>query len=582
MWWSDTATGGLLSPELERIGRRVVRLGVLVTWVGVVGIVPVSLLAADVQSLPVFVGCVLLLAALNLVVGGHDWGRSIREGTAPVRAEIWALVLVTVVTANLAVAIPRPGSWLYFLVIAAYFALLLPPPRAARLVVLSLAAAIGVGLSAGASSAVMATSGLGIALVSLLGAGTADMIGRVVTVSERRAQLLAVVAASAQTVTSLDPEEVPERVVDAVMQLGFDVAVVSERNGDEHGVTVERSRLGPVFDPGPLPMGPMVRQAVATREVQVREHYLSGARPNPQLHAHGVDAVVVAPVVVDQEVVALLVGGLRTATIDRSRVEAFRLLGGMLSHSLANARRFERERAAVATLDELGRLKDDFLSNVSHELRTPITVILGGLQTLQQHEEQLDPATRRDLMRRAVANAESLQSTLGALLEFARIERGGVGTRLQVVDLAQLTHRSLDRLSSMLAEHHVAVHTDGAAPVRAAVDQLDRVIDNLLLNAARHTPPGTHVDVYVQVRDHLVRVEVVDDGPGVAPEDLPHVTDRFFRGGPGNTRQSRGLGLGLALAQTILEAHGSGLEIWSAPEAGSRFAFQLPRARSRG
>lgn len=573
------SAGGLLSPDLDEIGRRVVRLGVAITWVGLVGAGAGSLvLTEDVRSLSVLVVALVLLAGVNLLVARHDWSRAITDGTAPARAEAWALAFLVVATVNLAVAIPRPGAWLYFLVIAGFFALLLPAVRAVRVVGLSLLAAVGVEALVGVGPPVLVTSALGITLAAALAHGTGDMVGRVVAESRRRARLLGTVAQSAQTVAILDPDAVPHRVADAAMELGFDVVLVSERAGDHHRMVVERSRVGPVFGGESLPLGDLVREAVAARTPVVRDHYLEGPRPNPRLEARGIDAVVISPVIVDREVVALFVGGLQVPVLDRPRLEAFTLLGGLLSPALANARRFEREQAAVATLDELGRLKDDFISNVSHELRTPITVILGGLQTLQLYEDQMDATVRRDLVRRAVANAESLQSTLGSLLEFARVARDGPGSELAPVDLSRVTSASVDRLDSLLVDHDVRVRADDGAVVHATADQLDRVVDNLLLNAARHTPPGSLVDVRVVVAGTRVRVEVEDDGPGVAPEDVPRLTDRFFRGGPGTTRPSRGLGLGLALAQSILEAHGSSLDVWSRPGVGTRVAFELPTA----
>lgn len=534
--------------------------------------------AQDVRSLPVFAVSMVLLLVTAVVVARHDWEGATLAGRAHEHAEVWALAMVAIVTVNLSVAIPRPGSWLYMLIIATFFAVLLPTPRAVRVTVLSLAGAVVVELAAGGDSAVVVTAAVVIVVVGLVAHGIGDMVARVLSDARRRAGLIATVAESAELVSTLDLSEVPERVADAAIQLDFDVVAITERVAGGHQLLVERSRLGPVFGDAPFPLGTMIREVVESRRQVVRQHYLAGPSPNPQLQAKGIDACVVSPVIVDGEVVALFVGGVRASEIDQSQLEAFTLLGRLLSQGIGNARRFAHERAAVAELDELGRLKDDFLSNVSHELRTPITVILGGLLTLQTHGETLPASTRQDLMRRAVANAETLQSTLGALLEFARIERGEVDTSLQKVDLASLAQTALDRLSSVLDDHEVTVACDPSVVVRAAAGQLDRVVDNLLLNAARHTPPGTRVAVRVFADGGRACVQVEDDGPGVAPADVPRLTDRFFRGGHSTTRGSRGLGLGLALAQRILEAHGSRVDVWSEPGVGARFSFELPLA----
>lgn len=571
------ATTGLLTPDLGRSARRLVGVGVIGTWLGILVAGPLNLLlGTDIRSLPVLLTGLGLLALVTVAVWHHDWEGAIADGQASRRAEVWAVVVLAITTSNVVLAIPREGSWLYFVAIATYFALLLPARATVRVMVLSTAGLVAWGVAAAVQGPIIVTAALGGVLLSLVAHGTAGMLARVIGESDRRARALATVAQSARAVASLDADVVPERVADAGIQLGFDAVYVSRWHGDGHEAVAVRSRGIPPFERGPLPVGPVVRAAVASREPVVVEHYLSSHGPHPAIVRFGIDAVVVVPVLLDDEVVELLAGGMVAPRVEPLQVEALVLLAGLLGQSLRNARQYERERAAVATLDELGRLKDDFISNVSHELRTPITVIIGGLQTLYDHRGDLTGERSETLLRRALANGKALETTLEALLEFAQVERSGVDAGLVRVDLVTLVHESVDRLSGLLAGHDVRVEVPTEAPVRVVPHQLDRVVDNLLLNAARHTPEGTNVWVRATRSDGRVRVEVADDGPGIAAEDLPRVTDRFFRGGHGDTRGTRGLGLGLTLAQTILEAHGSELQISSPPGQGARFAFELP------
>lgn len=564
---------------MGQIGRRLVDLGVVAGWVGVLGTVLLSLLVTtDIRSMPVFAVCMVALAAVMAAAWRHDWDRAIEAGIAPRHAELWGVLSVGIVTANVSLAIPRRGSWLYFVVLALYFSLLLPQWPAVRVALLAMAGLVTWGLAGDVPTPTIVTATLGGVLIAMVAHGTADVLARVVSESERRAQALASVAQSARAVASLNPDVVPQRVADAAINLGFDAVYVSRWRDEGHEAVAVRARGIPPFQFGPLPVGPVVRAAVASREPVVREQYLSSPDAHPVMRRYGIDAVVAVPVVLDGEVVKVLSGGMRAPRIEPLQVEALILLGGLLGQSLRNARRYERERVAVATLDELGRLKDDFISNVSHELRTPITVIIGGLQTLYERRQDLTDETRETLLRRALANGETLKTTLEALLEFAHVERGGVDAGLTRVDLVALVHGSVDRLSSLLAGHDLRVDASAEAVVSVARHQLDRVIDNLLLNAVRHTPEGTTVMVRVRVHGQRARLEVADDGPGIQPKDLPHITDRFFRGGDGDTRGTRGLGLGLTLAHTILEAHGSQLEVSSSPGQGATFAFELPVA----
>lgn len=570
---------GLLTPELEPIALRFVRLGVVVAVFAVLALGPVGLLVTeDVQSVPAFVGLLVALLAIAGVVERHDWASAIAQGRASRHAEWWAYAVLVVTTTQVLVAIPRSGSWLYHLVIAGYFAVLLPVRPAARVLVAALAGlVVAEALAAGTGAPQVLTAAVGVTMVAAVAHATAEVVVRVVGESDRRAQMLATVAQSSRAVASLDPDEVPRRVADAGIQLGFDAILVSEVGDDHHRVMVERSRIGPVFRDPTMPIGPMVEAVVRERRTHTRDRYLQGPSPNPHLLERGIDAVAVSPVIVEGEVVAVLVGGRTAPRLDPAQTEAFTLLGELLAQSLANARRFERERAAVATLDALGRLKDDLVSNVSHELRTPITVITGSLQTLDRRGPHLPEEVRARLFRSAVSNGEVLQATLESLLEFSRAEQGRrTDEQRHEVDVAEVVRGSAERLESLLVDHDLHLDVPRPAVVPVVPDQLDRVVDNLLLNAARHTPEGTRVHVRVRGGPGGVRVEVADDGPGIDPGDVPHLTDRFFRGGESTTRSTRGLGLGLALVQRILVAHDSRLQVDSTPGEGTCFWFDLP------
>lgn len=229
-------------------------------------------------------------------------------------------------------------------------------------------------------------------------------------------------------------------------------------------------------------------------------------------------------------------------------------------------------------LHRLDSARDDYVSSVSHELRTPLTVILGMARTLDERWDELEDAARRQIASRVAASARGLEGIVSALLDLARIERGGLDPEFGPVGLADAVDEALARLAPLLDDHVVRTDVNRATIVHTDPRLLERVLDNLVTNATRHTPPGTTVLVVARVDGSRVRVEVKDDGPGIPPEDVARLGQQFFRGSAGQDRDRDGLGLGLALVVEVLRAMGEELEVASAVGKGATFAFGLPVA----
>ncbi|MEX0836390.1 MAG: ATP-binding protein, partial [Nitriliruptor sp.] len=284
---------------------------------------------------------------------------------------------------------------------------------------------------------------------------------------------------------------------------------------------------------------------------------------------------VAVPVRVDGEVAAVLFAGRRELGLTTGQVEAVELLAEEAGTALQRARGFAAGSATVAELRRLDERTHDFVSTVSHELRTPMTVIDGLGQTLERRWTDLDHVRRADLLRRIDENAERLAAMVRSLLDSSALEQGRIEPRLETVHLGACIAAVLGRLAPLLDEHPTRVDVDVDQRVEADPSLLQHVLENLLSNAARHTPPGTAVLVRARPTDGDVEVEVYDEGPGITPQDLPHVLERFYRAGEPTTRPSGGLGLGLALSQQIVEAHGRELTVTSELGIGTRFAFRL-------
>ncbi|MFA5786206.1 MAG: ATP-binding protein [Actinomycetota bacterium] len=222
----------------------------------------------------------------------------------------------------------------------------------------------------------------------------------------------------------------------------------------------------------------------------------------------------------------------------------------------------------------LQEMRDAFLSAVSHELRTPLTAVVGFAETLQRMES-LSPDRRSFLLNRLVANAGRLERLLGDLLDVDRLSRGVLEPRYQPTDLAQLAARVV-RETCVSAR---TVHVD-ARPSVAEVDPaiIERVVENLLANAARHTPEGSRIWVRTWPEQDQVLIAVEDDGPGVPPGLRSAVFQPFYRG-PSAPTHAPGVGIGLALVARFAELHGGRVWVEERAGGGASFRVALPAHR---
>ncbi|MBI3911229.1 MAG: HAMP domain-containing protein [Armatimonadetes bacterium] len=236
----------------------------------------------------------------------------------------------------------------------------------------------------------------------------------------------------------------------------------------------------------------------------------------------------------------------------------------------------------VTRVRELDRLKDEFISIASHELRTPLTSMQMAVQLLA--EGSAGPLTDRQerLVRMAASDAERLDRLARDLLDLTRLEAGTAVPNRRPVSPADVVQLAVGPLRPGAAAKGVAleINVDAVLPlVFGDLDQLSRVVGNLVENAIRHTPGGGHVGVTAQPEGGEMHFTVSDTGEGIPPEYLPRVFERFVQV-PGAT--AGGAGLGLPIAKKIVEAHGGRIWAESGPERGSRFHFTVPVADQDG
>ena len=241
----------------------------------------------------------------------------------------------------------------------------------------------------------------------------------------------------------------------------------------------------------------------------------------------------------------------------------------MTFHDLTPLRRVEEMRA-------------DFVANASHELRTPLAALLGFIETLQGSARD-DAKARERFLAIMQEQARRMARLIDDLLSLSRIELNAHRRPDTPVDLVPIVRQVVDGLQTLARDRGVTVTIDtvNAVPVLADRDELVRIFENLVENALKYGAAGRRVDIKIGPGasadgEPEAQVSVRDYGPGIAPEHLPRLTERFYRVDVTESRAQGGTGLGLALVKHILNRHRGRLTIDSAPGAGATFTVHLP------
>jgi len=249
----------------------------------------------------------------------------------------------------------------------------------------------------------------------------------------------------------------------------------------------------------------------------------------------------------------------------------------------AVARSFNRMAEELAIRAEALAVSDkarrQLLADVSHELMTPLTAMRGYVETLSMPELQLDDATAQRYLAIVTEETHRLEHIIGDLLDLARLEGGGGTMRKETVDVTWLFERVAMRHERELRERRVTLVqrvADGAAHVVGDPDRLEQALQNLAANALRHIEDGGQITLEAEPG---VRLRVRDTGPGIAPEHLPLIFDRFYKIDAAR-KASGGSGLGLSIVKAIVERHGGTIAAYndstSSNHRGAVFEIVLP------
>ena len=233
----------------------------------------------------------------------------------------------------------------------------------------------------------------------------------------------------------------------------------------------------------------------------------------------------------------------------------------------------------IAMLEEEENLRRELIANISHDLRTPLATLQGYIETISLKAEALSPDERKHFLELALKYAERLRRLIDELFELAILDTRDAVVEIEPFPLTELIQDVAQKFHFAARDKDIELTIFTAEKVPAVLGDLgliERLIDNLIDNAIKYTQRGGSVKVTFAPREWSLRVEVADNGPGIPAEDLPQLTQRFYRVDRTRSHEPTGVGLGLAIAEKILKIHGSKLRVDSTLGQGSRFWFDLP------
>jgi signal transduction histidine kinase len=239
----------------------------------------------------------------------------------------------------------------------------------------------------------------------------------------------------------------------------------------------------------------------------------------------------------------------------------------------------DRVQSQMEKLKEADSLRRELVTNVSHDLRTPLATLRGYIETLFLKDESLSVDDRRHHLEIAIQHCERLSKLVNELFELAKLDSNEIRVRYEPFNISELVHDVVQKfdLSAQEKQLNIQINLDPGLPfVIADIAMIERVIENLLENAVRHTPPRGSIQLTLSPQDTDIAVGVSDTGCGIPGEDLPFIFDRFYRREKTRTGKTGYSGLGLAITRRILELHDKSIRVESTPGSGTTFTFVLP------
>jgi len=253
-----------------------------------------------------------------------------------------------------------------------------------------------------------------------------------------------------------------------------------------------------------------------------------------------------------------------------------------VNSDITERKRTEEVNAEIRTFIELDKLRSELVSNVSHELRTPLGLIKGATTTLQRSDVTFPPALRRQFLTNIITEANRLDRLVTDLLDISQMEQRLITLNRRPADLSTLVQTQVSIVQHKFGIPQAAAHTlilhKPDNPIFAHIDapRMEQVLRNLLENAIIYSPDGGNITITLRTVGTSAEIEITDSGIGIAPEEQPHVFERFFRSDHPLVQSIRGTGLGLAISSEIVQAHHGTIDVQSSLGNGSTFTIRIP------
>jgi signal transduction histidine kinase len=265
--------------------------------------------------------------------------------------------------------------------------------------------------------------------------------------------------------------------------------------------------------------------------------------------------------------------------LSREDLLALATASELVGSTFANAEAYTRQQELVERMRSVDELKTVFLATASHELRTPVTAIVGFSSLLLGQWDGMTQEQGRGLMERVLSNGRRLETLIEQLLDFSRLERGLPKTSAEMLDLGRTVGKILADQSELTAKHTLELRLAEDCVVRGSTAAVERIVTNLVGNAAKYAPPETKITVTVWAEADRIQLIVDDEGPGVAPKERQRVFSRFYRGRSDSVSSTKGVGIGLAIVAEYAATMSGVAGVSSAPGGGARFSVSFPAVR---